>query len=123
MYKIVALIDFTPTTEVVVDFTKKIALQKKAEVVLLTIVPKSGAEAVAEGKQKLQVYLDLLKGAGVVASAEIGEGSFFSVVGVCVDRTLVTSFHVRWRAAPTGGPRARYACPLGYGHAGGGRAQ
>lgn len=86
MYKIVALIDFTPTTEVVVDFTKKIALQKKAEVVLLTIVPKSGAEAVAEGKQKLQVYLDLLKGAGVVASAEVGEGSFFSVVGVCVDK-------------------------------------
>lgn len=86
MYKIVALVDFTPTTEVVVDFAKNIAVQKNAEVVLLTIVPKSGEEVITEAAKKMQGYVDLLKGAGIAASTEIGTGSFFSVVGVCIDK-------------------------------------
>lgn len=86
MYRIVSLIDFTPTTEVVLDFTKKIAQEKNAEVVLLTIVPKSGDGAMVEAIEKMKPYADNLSRAGVDCRVEVGEGSFFSVVGACVDK-------------------------------------
>jgi len=86
MYKIVALIDFTPTTEVVISFAKKIAQQKKAEVTLLTIIAKNAGEATAETAAKMAAYGKVLTDAGVKCDIEIGEGSFFSVVGVCVDK-------------------------------------
>jgi len=86
MYRIVSLIDFTPTTNVVVDFTKKIAQQKGAEVVLLTIIPKGTDEAIAETKENMRPFENELLAAGVNCRIEIGDGSFFSVVGACVDR-------------------------------------
>lgn len=86
MYRIVSLIDFTPTTSVVLEFTKKIALKNGAEVVLLTIVPKSGDEAIAEATKKMEPLKGELIGSGVSCKIEIGEGNFFTVIGSYVDK-------------------------------------
>ncbi len=86
MYKIAALIDFTQTTEVVLEFAERLARQKSAEVVLLNIIEKGSAEVKAAAEQKLEPMVQRLTAFGVVCKAEVHEGSFFSIVSSSMDK-------------------------------------
>ncbi len=84
MKKIAALIDFTPTTDVVIDFAKNLALQKGAQVCLVTAIEEASEEA--ETEQKMKSYEQVLAEVGVDCSTELVIGHFFDVISPFVDK-------------------------------------
>ncbi len=90
MEKIAALIDFTPTTQVVVDFAENVAKQKNAQVALVTIIDKGDEKRLAEVKQQVIPYCKQLTAAGVNCNIEVHEGSFMSVISSVLDKLHVS---------------------------------
>ena len=86
MDKIAALIDFTPTTDVVVDFAKNLALQKHAHVFLVTVVDQSDEKALNEANEKMMPFCKTLKQAGINCTIEIATGPFFDVIASFLDK-------------------------------------
>lgn len=86
MDKIAALIDFTPTTDVVVDFAKNLALEKNAHVLLVTVVDQSDEKALNEANEKIVPYCKTLTQAGVNCNIEIATGQFFDVIAPFLDK-------------------------------------
>ncbi len=88
MKKIAALIDFTPTTNVVLEFAKRIALEQNAEVALVTIIEKGNTAQLAQARENMIPFCKELTEAHVACKIEIHEGGFFDTVGA-----LVTKLH------------------------------
>ncbi len=77
MNKIAALVDFTPTTDVVLAFAKGLATFKKAPIVLIHISDSSDNEVAT---QKLKVIVDQVNSEGLQAEAVVQTGSFFNII-------------------------------------------
>jgi nucleotide-binding universal stress UspA family protein len=86
MKKIAALIDFTPTTKVVLEFAKNIALEQNAEVALVTIIEKGNDQKIIEAKENMLPYCQELTQAGVKCNIELHEGGFFEIVGSLMNK-------------------------------------
>lgn len=77
MNKIAALIDFTPTTEVVIDFAKGLAITKKAPLVLVHITDNTDNKVAT---LKLDAMAAQLIAEGVQTEVVVQIGSFFNVI-------------------------------------------
>ena len=86
MNKIAALIDFTPTTDVVLEFASRIAVMTNAEVALVTVTDNNSDAAKRELSDKMNKMSEELQLAGVKCATEIHYGSFFSTIGPVIDR-------------------------------------
>jgi len=86
MKKIAALIDFTPTTAVVIEFVKNIALTQGAEVALVSIVEKGNVAQLKDANENMIPFCKVLTAANINCKIEIHEGGFFDIVGSVMDK-------------------------------------
>lgn len=86
MKKLAALIDFTPTTDVVLDFAAHLGAMNKADVALINITENTDEQQLAETKTKMQAMANEMKLAGINCMIEIHHGSFFSHIASVVER-------------------------------------
>jgi nucleotide-binding universal stress UspA family protein len=90
MKKIAALIDFTPTTSVVIEFVKNIAIEQQAVVALVSIVEKGNEEKIRDAKEKMIPFCQELIAANINCTIDIHEGGFFDIVGSVMDKIHAT---------------------------------
>ena len=74
--KIAALIDFTPTTDVVVDFAYNLAKTHHAEIALVSIVDKGNNTEILRANEAMLPICERFGYEGIKCSVEIHEGNF-----------------------------------------------
>lgn len=90
MKSIAALIDHTPVSDTVIEFTENIALHQGAKVKLLTIVDRKSAAEIDEFRANLKAYSDRLTSAGLEVEYFMEEGTFFNLIEQSVDKLHVS---------------------------------
>jgi nucleotide-binding universal stress UspA family protein len=86
MKRIAALIDFTPTTQVVIQFAEQVARQKNCEVALIHVTDQEVPE-LNPLKEKLDHLSAELNARGIKTIAVLEKGNFFNVIRQILDRS------------------------------------
>lgn len=87
MKKIAVLIDFTPTTNKALLFSRHIALQKDMEVVLIHIHKSRDKETISKKNHKMEEYVSALNSAGLKCTSMFFYGNFFSQISGAVAKS------------------------------------
>ncbi len=88
--KVAALIDYTPTTEVVIEFARQLGLRFSAEIALVTVVGKANNTEILRANEALLPVVDRFQAEGITCKIEIHEGNFMSVIGTVVEKLHCT---------------------------------
>jgi nucleotide-binding universal stress UspA family protein len=88
--KVAALIDYTPTTEVVIEFAYQLGLRFGAEIALVTVVHEAHNTEILKANEALLPVVDRFQSAGITCKIEIHEGNFMTVIGSVVEKLHCT---------------------------------
>lgn len=88
--KVAALIDYTPTTEVVIEFAYQLGLRFNAEIAFVTIVNEAHNTEILKANEALLPSVDRFRAEGITCNIEIHEGSFMSVISTVLEKLHCT---------------------------------
>lgn len=80
MKKVVALIDFTPISNLVANFARNLAKEKHVEITFVHVDDEEDSNKLEQNTEVLKSYVKSIEEAGEKAIFEIHKGSFFSII-------------------------------------------